>query len=61
MERALKIKIETKLRLLISIPTPNIKTPKYIGWRNHLYIPTLIKGAPGFGIGETRSEGRNAK
>jgi hypothetical protein len=61
MERAIKIKVEVKLRLVISIPTPNIKTPKYIGWRNHLYIPTVIKGAPGFGIGETRNEGRNAK
>jgi hypothetical protein len=61
MERAIKTKIEAKLMLLISIPTPNIRTPKYIGWRNHLYIPTVIRGAPGFGIGETRNEGRKAK
>ena len=49
-----------RLKLFRSIPSPNISTPRYIGWRNHLYIPTVIKGAPGFGIGETLSEGRSA-
>ena len=49
-----------KLKLLSSIPSPNIRTPRYIGWRNRLYMPTVINGAPGFGIGETLSEGRSA-
>ena len=59
-ERATKAAIERRFRLLISIPSPNINTPRYIGWRNQLYIPTVIKGAPGFGIGETLKDGRSA-
>jgi hypothetical protein len=59
-ERAIKAAIERRFKLLISIPKPNINTPRYIGWRNQLYIPTVISGAPGFGIGETLKEGRSA-
>jgi|LakMenEpi06Jul12_1017403.scaffolds.fasta_scaffold01565_4 hypothetical protein len=58
--KAAKVAIEMRFKLLISIPNPNMSTPKYIGWRNILYIPTVIRGAPGLGIGETRKEGRNA-
>ena len=31
-----------------------------MGCRNQLYIPMVINGVPGFGIGETLSEGRSA-
>jgi hypothetical protein len=59
-ESATNAAIERRFKLLISIPRPNIKTPRYIGWRNHLYTPTVIRGAPGLGIGETLKEGRRA-
>jgi hypothetical protein len=59
-ESATNAAIERRFKLLISIPKPNINTPRYIGWRNQLYMPTVIRGAPGFGIGETLKDGRNA-
>ena len=59
-ESATNAAIERRFKLLISIPKPNINTPRYIGWRNQLYMPTVIRGAPGFGIGETRKDGRSA-
>ncbi len=37
-----------------------MRTPKYIGCLNHLYIPTTINVAPGFGIGEIRKDGFKA-
>ena len=60
MAKAIKAITETKLKLLISIPKPTMSTPKYMGCRNQLYMPTVIRGAPGFGIGETLKDGRSA-
>ena len=45
----------------INIDNPNNITAKYIGCEINLYIPLFIKGAPGLGIGEILSEGRNAR
>jgi hypothetical protein len=36
MAKAIKAITETKLKLLISIPKPNMRTLKYMGCRNHL-------------------------
>ena len=60
MSKITQIIIEAILKLLSRNPAPINRTPKYIGCLNNLYIPLTISAAPGFGIGEMRSEGFKA-
>jgi len=44
----------------MNIEVPNKTTAKYIGCAIHLYIPAVISGALGLGIGETLTDGLSA-
>ena len=48
-------------KFLSTIPAPIKRTAKYIGCRKYLYIPRVISGAPGIGIGETLNDGFKLK